>query len=100
MLPGPPPVGIKAPKGSDLHPEKQAHATENEKGEACPPLQLEKGEQRHRGACSSILGPGGGGVSVGRGATEGTLCSLACPRWCDQEGPLGFTSACILQTEN
>lgn len=29
---------------------------ENEKGEACPPLQLKDGEQRHRGAWSSIWG--------------------------------------------
>lgn len=62
-------MGIEAPKGSDLHPEKQAHATAKEKGKACPPLQLEPGAQRHRGAWGPVLGPrglAGGGEEDGR----------------------------------
>lgn len=67
---GPPPVGIEPSKRSDLHPEKQAHATENEKGEACPPLQLEAGEPGPGGAWSLGLGVLGPGVWGGRRDAE------------------------------
>lgn len=83
---GPHPWESRLGKGSDLHPEKQAHVMENEKDEACPPLQLKKGEQRHRGAWSPIPGPWG----LGR-------LRKRCVWWHERDGLLGFASVYTLQ---